>query len=147
MKLYNKKIKKSTTVHLNYVLFFIISLNKQFTVSIFLVKINNNKDWFTIYKLIKIKKIDLQYIIRIYLLKTCYIKLWSSKWNLRVKKLIDIIKTIGSTLVLKLTCLLTTRFFTPSITNDDPLETSFENMLTVFVPPPVYWLGAEAILV
>lgn len=37
-----------------------------------------------------------------------------------------------------LTCLLTTKFFTPSITNEEPCDTNLENMLTVLVPAPSY---------
>ena len=31
------------------------------------------------------------------------------------------------------------------MTTEDPFDTNFENILTVFVPPPPYWLGAVAI--
>jgi hypothetical protein len=45
-----------------------------------------------------------------------------------------------------LTCRLTTKFFTPSMTKDEPWETNFENIPTVLVPPPTYWFDVAAIL-
>ena len=42
-------------------------------------------------------------------------------------------------------CLLTTRFFTPSMTNCEDWATSLENMLIVLVPPPVYMSVAEVV--
>lgn len=38
----------------------------------------------------------------------------------------------------QLTCLFTTKFLTPSMTKEDPCETSLENIDTVLVPAPSY---------